>query len=132
MADLSAMSDADLQALHAQLTAPAPTADLSGMSDAELQALHSQLGGVTHPISGPTGDLTVDIPRRLGTGAATAMAGFLSLPNTAAKGIDWLGGLTTGGTQGPWAEKALGSIKAPGSPDPLFPDFQTAKNMAFN
>lgn len=132
MADLSAMSDADLQALHAQLTAPAPTADLSSMSDAELQALHSQLGGFTHPIAGPTGDLTVDIPRRLGTGAATAMAGFLSLPNTAAKGIDWLGGLTTGGTQGPWAEKTLGSIKAPGSPDPLFPDFQTAKNMAFN
>jgi hypothetical protein len=82
-----------------------------------------------HPVAGPTGDLTVDIPRQVGTGAANAIAGYLSLPNTAAQGIDWLGGLVG---KNPGVQSAIESIKAPGSPAPLFPDYQTAKTLAFN
>lgn len=82
-----------------------------------------------HPMAGPSGDLLTDVGRRLGTGAANAAAGYLALPNLAAQGVDALGNL--GGID-IGAKKAIESIPAPGSPDPLLPDFQTAKNMAFN
>lgn len=130
---LSSMSDADLQTLYG--VTPSTTSPLATMSDADLQAIHSQLNAPqitaeSHPTSGPTGDLSVDIPRRLGTGAASAIAGIASLPNLAAQGTDWLGGLTG---QSPWAQKALSSIPnpVPGG-HPLFPDYSTAKDMVMN
>lgn len=88
-----------------------------------------------HPVAGPSGDFMTDVGRRVGTGAANAIAGALSLPNLAAQGIDYVGGLV--GAQ-PWAQKSLESIPDPsgrmmpnGSPLPAFPDFQTAQNLAF-
>lgn len=82
-----------------------------------------------HPVAGPSGDLLTDTGRRLGTGVANALGGYLSLPNTVAQGVDWLGNKAG---MNPGAQKAIESIPAPGSPDPLFPNFETARNMAFN
>ncbi len=83
----------------------------------------------THPVSGPTGDLSIDLPRRVGTAAATAMGGLLSLPNTTAQGVDWLGrqvGFDPGNVA------AFNSIRDPSDPSkPLLPDFQSARDMAF-
>lgn len=83
-----------------------------------------------HPIAGPTGDVTTDVPRFLGTAAANALGGLLSFPHLPAQGIDWLGrrvGVDIG------ADPALSAIRDPSSTDnrPLVPDFQTARNMAF-
>lgn len=130
MSDLSSMSDADLQALYSggAPTAPAPQASpLTGMSDADLQALHAKASAADHPVAGSTGSMLTDFPRQLGTGVANAAAGFLSLPNTVAQGIDKVGQIVGGQ---PWAQKTIEQIPG-GNGEPLFPDFQTAKNMAF-
>lgn len=133
--DVSSMSDADLLAAY-QPGAPLPASSpLASMSDADLQALHAQMNpaqisATPNAQSGPTGDLSVDIPRRIGTGAASAIASVASLPQLAAQGTDWLGGLSG---QGPWAQKALADIPnpVPGG-HPLFPDYSTAKSMVLN
>lgn len=141
MADISTLSDADLMAL----TQPAGAApNIAHMSDADVLALANQAptqiqpsGGFppepAHPAAGPSGSMLTDIGRRIGTGAANAVGGFLSLPSTIAHGIDAMGNLATLGSVPAWAAPALESVPAPGSPQqPAFPDFPTAKNMAFN
>lgn len=89
-----------------------------------------------HPVAGPSGDLLTDVGRRVGTGAANAIAGALSLPNLAAQGVDYVGGLVGAPA---WAQKSLESIPDPsgrtmpsGAPLPAFPNFATAKDLAFN
>lgn len=131
MADLSAISDADLLALK-QGAAPPPASPFGHLSDADILAAAQQ-----HPAAGPSGDAATDIGRRIGTGAATAAAGFLSLPNTVAQGVDYLGNMATrGGNKDVdgkgWVQRGIESIPSGNGTDPLFPDFQTAKNMAFH
>lgn len=138
---LSGMSDADLDAAiaQAQPSAAAPAASpLSYLSNDDLDAAikHAQANPAPppdHPVSGPSGSLLTDVKNRLGTAATNAVAGFLSLPNTVAQGIDALGNIATLGTQPPWAQKALESIPQPpgGSSAPMFPDFPTAKKLAY-
>ena len=83
-----------------------------------------------HPVAGPSDSTLTDTGRFLGTAAANAMGGLLSFPHLPAQGIDWLGrqvGVDVG------ADKALSSVPDPSDPSrPLVPDFQTARNMAFN
>lgn len=84
----------------------------------------------SHPASGASGSLLTDAGRQIGTAAANAGAALLSTPRSVAQGVDWLGnkvGLNVG------ADAALGGMKDPtDSTKPAFPDFQTARNMAFN
>lgn len=140
-ADLSSLTDAQLQAMYgggsAAPGAPAaPANPLASMSDADLQALHDRLTNVQGEgrISDvPSGNLATDIPRYLGTATANVIAGAASLPRTVAQGVDWLGNKAGSlvGYQPPSAENALASIPSPGNPGyPLFPDFQTARDVA--
>ena len=83
-----------------------------------------------HPAAGPSGSLLTDAGRFAGTAGANAMGALLSLPHSAAQGIDWLGDKVG---VNPGATPAIESVKDPsGSGQPLFPDFGTARNMAFN
>lgn len=66
MSDLSTLSNADLQALWTQKSAPAPVSDLSGMSDADLRALYAKQNP---DVEGPITRLA----RRLGGENALAM-----------------------------------------------------------
>lgn len=128
---LSSMSDADLQALHGQLAVPSPAPDMGTLSDTDLQALHSQLASQVvsaHPVAGPSDSMVTDIGRRLGTGAANAIAGIASLPHTVAQGVDAMGNLATLGHVPAWAVPALESVPSVvPSGAPTFPDFNTAK-----
>lgn len=121
MTSLSTMSDADLQAMYGAQPSP-----LGGMSDADLQAAYAS----AHPAAGPSGSIMTDAGRQIGTAAANAGAALLSAPRSVAQGIDWLGnkaGVNVG------ADAALAGMKDPtGSGQPAFPDFQSARNMAFN
>lgn len=82
-----------------------------------------------HPVVGPSGNAITDADRFVGAAINNAMAGALSTPRMLAQGVDWLGnkaGLDVG------ADRALAGIKTPGGDQPLFPDFQTAHEMALN
>jgi hypothetical protein len=83
-----------------------------------------------HPVAGPSGDFLTDVGRRLGTAGATAAGALLSTPRSVAQGVDWLASKVG---YHPGADAALAGIKDPtGSGQPAFPDFQTARDMAFN
>ncbi len=137
MADISTLSDAELQSMLAAHTAAAPPVAMppAGLQDVPDQQLQAMLAA-SHPVAGPSGNLLTDVGRRLGTGAANAIAGTLALPNLAAQGVDYVGGLVGAPA---WAQKSLESIPDPsgrtmpgGKPLPAFPDFPTAQNLAFN
>ena len=72
MVDLTKLSDADLQALHA--------GDLSKVSDAGLSMLHDQSAAPTKQASVQAGEAIGSIPRQLGL---TARYGLEGLANTA-------------------------------------------------
>lgn len=84
-----------------------------------------------HPVAGPSGDWATDVDRRGGTALADAIAGIRSFPRTIAHGVDWAGRQI--GVE-PGAEDALASVSYPNSPtqQQVFPDFQTAKNDAYD
>jgi hypothetical protein len=81
-----------------------------------------------HPVSGPSDSLLTDAGRFAGTAGANAMAGLLSFPHLITQGVDWVGN-KFGANVG--ADAALSSVQTPDG-QPLVPDFQTARNMAFN
>ena len=82
-----------------------------------------------HPVAGPSGSLLTDAGRFAATAGTNALAMPLALPNTVAQGVDWLAGKV--GLH-PGAQEALGSIPDPSKPSlPLFPDYPTAREMAF-
>ena len=103
----------------------------------------------THPVAGPSGNMSQDFLRQIGTGATNALAGTLAFPHTAASGLDWLAGLgkNSDGMIGTGLRAvgaplrmvqpeagfapALNSIKAPGTNDPLFPSGEQALQGAY-
>lgn len=100
--------------------------------------------------AGPSGNEALDWARKLGTAGTVALGGVLGLPRGAAQAADWAasGGLSDFGVpnsmanalgaplrllqpQGGYSE-ALGSVKAPGTDQPLFPTIPQAIDMAYN
>jgi hypothetical protein len=87
-----------------------------------------------HQTAGPSGSLSTDSGRIAGTVGANVLGGLLSLPRTVAQGVDYLGNHVPGVVGGPYnigADKALGSVKDQNDRQ-VFPDYPTAREMAFN
>lgn len=81
---------------------------------------------LNHPVAGPTGDWTADIPVRLGSAGTNFLAQAASIPRGLAQGVDWVGqkaGVNIG------ADQALASVAPLGVQ--LFPDAQSAKDRAY-
>lgn len=80
MADLSTLSDAELQALYgkSQASAPPPVADLGALSDADLLALHQKAVQPPQPSQAPS--TAADVAKSAGSGLATGAAGVIGLP----------------------------------------------------
>jgi len=108
--------------------APPPTAPITvapGGGTSGVTDDFSDLGA--HPASGPTGNLSVDIPRRLASAGIDAVSGIVGVPRQIAQGIDWLGnkaGVDVG------ADQALAGLRMyDGSQS--FPDVQAEREKVF-
>lgn len=104
--------------------APAISATTPGMANP-----FDAFDAAQHPIAGPSGSLLTDLARGAATAGTNALAAPIALPHMAAQGIDWLAGKV--GFKPDLAGK-LGGLTVPGSTQPLFPDYQTTRDMAFN
>ncbi len=90
------------------------------------QTLFPQEATPGHKVSGPTGDLKTDIPRMAGTAVGNAVAGLGSLPNLAAQGVDYVGGLIG---KEPGAQKAIENVRLGGAQ--VFPTYERAQDILY-